>query len=462
MPALRAELEYLPAVNFAMQQVATVVTYQGYAMHATSFSYIQKIVITNLTDSRIDNVWFTLSFEPQFAENISVNVGSVMPGQVIEIGGEKLDIKLSFDFLVGLTERIKGYNVIDLCSGNTLIYHEKYDVVLLALDECPLNVSPEFTASFVMPNHPVLTGVLRRAGEIRCILDGNGGLNGYSQLQQCNPESAIQILHAKLSVENQIKSIYTALKELEITYVLPPRDFFNALGQRVRLADEVVTRRLGTCFDTSILFASCFEAAGLDPLIILTHNHAFVGCFLEDELYEDFEDCIIDDADVLKELYDQNLIELIETTTVTKGHNEYYEKAKHIWWDVFSKKSKFENFREEFEGALNIKVLRKMGFQPLPQRVLQEYWDHSNRLLTLPPDHPAALPGGGEISAYSDDLYYIYLNEIVYGPYRLDQMVDLPLLPDTLVTTNKLNGEWYEARYFGCFAHKFMMVSTDG
>ena len=113
MPALAADLEYCPAVNFAVQQ--------------SLLTYIQKITIRNLTNSRIDNVWFTLSFEPQFAENISIEIGPVMPGQVIEIDREYIDVKLSFDFLVGLTERIKGYNVIDIYSGETLVYHEKYD-----------------------------------------------------------------------------------------------------------------------------------------------------------------------------------------------------------------------------------------------------------------------------------------------------------------------------------------------
>ena len=60
MPALKADLEYFPVVNFAMQQ-------------NNFLRYVQKITITNTTNYRIDNVWFTLSFEPQFAENISIS-----------------------------------------------------------------------------------------------------------------------------------------------------------------------------------------------------------------------------------------------------------------------------------------------------------------------------------------------------------------------------------------------------
>lgn len=430
MSVITADLEYFPAINFAMQQ--------------SLLSYIQKITIKNLTNSRIDNVWFTLSFEPQFAENISIRVGSVMPGQTVEINSEHFDIKLSFDFLVGLTERIKGYNVIDLYSGNTLIYHEKYDVVLLALEECPLRIASESIAAFVTPNHPILTGILRRASEILDILEGSPSLGGYPQY---DPEDSEERISAMLSVENQIHAVYTALKELEVTYILPPQHFFRAVGQRVRMADDVVARRLGTCLDTSILFASCLEAIGLNPLIILTHNHAFAGCFLKNIIST--RDL---DAEDLQDLCNKNAIEFIETTAITKGKSIGFDRAVEL-----ANRIVFED-EDSFECALDIKKIREeLCIQPLPQRVLQEYWDNSNQLLTLPQTQPEALPDNREISVYNDDLYYIYLNEIVYGPYRLDQMVDLPLLPDTMVTTNRLNGEWYEARNFGCFAHKFTM-----
>lgn len=425
MPALTADLEYFGAVNFAMQQ--------------NKLPYIKSVTITNFTESRIDNVWFNLSFEPQFAENISVRIGSIMPGQVVEVGNEHFDINLSFDFLVGLTERILGYNVIDVYSGNTLVYHKKYDVYLLALEECPLQIAPALLAAFVMPNHPALVPVLKRASDKLDILGSD--LSGYQRRD-------------KNFVKQQMKAIYMALKELEITYVAPPQSyFFQDIGQRLRLVDDVVTNRLGTCLDTSILFASCLEALNLNPLIIMVEGHAFVGCYLED--FDDIEDFDFDQSPVITDfdfmLEMRNLMEFVETTAVTRhGDDVYtYEEA------VRSTKPKLR--RDKFICALDIKRLRENNIDPLPQRILQEYWNNSNQLTTLP-THPAALPGNRELTIYNDDLYYIYLNNIIYGPYLLDQMQDLPLLPDTLITTNRLNGEWYEAKDFACFANKFRMI----
>ncbi len=47
--------------------------------------------------------------------------------------------------------------------------------------------------------------------------------------------------------------------------------------------------------------------------------------------------------------------------------------------------------------------------------------------------------------------YFIKLDEDVFGPFSLDEVRHYPLLDDTLVTTNTLNGEFYEAKYFECF-----------
>lgn len=47
--------------------------------------------------------------------------------------------------------------------------------------------------------------------------------------------------------------------------------------------------------------------------------------------------------------------------------------------------------------------------------------------------------------------YYIKMDEDIFGPFTLDEVRQYPLLDDTLVTTNTLNGEFYEAKYFECF-----------
>lgn len=59
------------------------------------------------------------------------------------------------------------------------------------------------------------------------------------------------------------------------------------------------------------------------------------------------------------------------------------------------------------------------------------------------------------VFASSDLLYYVYFEEMIFGPFSLSEIKEYPLLEDTLITTNTLDGEWYEARYFECFDDMF-------
>ncbi|MDR0540994.1 MAG: hypothetical protein LBH19_02150 [Dysgonamonadaceae bacterium] len=60
-------------------------------------------------------------------------------------------------------------------------------------------------------------------------------------------------------------------------------------------------------------------------------------------------------------------------------------------------------------------------------------------------------------TAVSNEMhYFIYMDNEVYGPFTLQELKsDYPILEDTLITTDTLNGEWYEARCFECFDELF-------
>jgi hypothetical protein len=65
-------------------------------------------------------------------------------------------------------------------------------------------------------------------------------------------------------------------------------------------------------------------------------------------------------------------------------------------------------------------------------------------------------PNREGIDLYSTLLYYVYFEGATYGPFDLNQLKSYPLLEDTLITTNTLNGTWYEAKYFECLDDLFM------
>ena len=73
----------------------------------------------------------------------------------------------------------------------------------------------------------------------------------------------------------------------------------------------------------------------------------------------------------------------------------------------------------------------------------------------------------GRIDVYSTLLYYVYFEGSTYGPFSLEQLKTYPLLEDTLITTNTLNGTWYEAKYYECLDDLFrpslpFRIDADG
>lgn len=61
----------------------------------------------------------------------------------------------------------------------------------------------------------------------------------------------------------------------------------------------------------------------------------------------------------------------------------------------------------------------------------------------------------GDVNISPDIQFFVNFEGVVYGPYSLLEIKEYPLLEDTLITTNTLGGEWYEAKYFECFDDMF-------
>lgn len=77
----------------------------------------------------------------------------------------------------------------------------------------------------------------------------------------------------------QVKALYDYLNDKSgISYVNQPFCYdFNIGGQRVLEPERVVRAKTGNCIDLTVLFASLMEGLGLNPLILLMPNHAFLG-----------------------------------------------------------------------------------------------------------------------------------------------------------------------------------------
>jgi hypothetical protein len=77
-------------------------------------------------------------------------------------------------------------------------------------------------------------------------------------------------------VRDQVAALYQALQNRRYIYNSVASTYFDEV-QRVRLPAEALQQNHGNCIDTTLVFASAFEAVGLEPLIVFMPGHAFVG-----------------------------------------------------------------------------------------------------------------------------------------------------------------------------------------
>ena len=84
--------------------------------------------------------------------------------------------------------------------------------------------------------------------------------------------------HNKDDVINQVRAIFDTVRSIGVSYVNSTVNFGQiGIGQRVRLPRTSLQQKAANCIDGAVLFASLFENIGLEPVIVLIPNHAFVG-----------------------------------------------------------------------------------------------------------------------------------------------------------------------------------------
>lgn len=331
-------LVYLPTVNFSMQQNRVAV--------------VREFSVTNSSENPLQSLDVSITVEPEFASFSPVHIERINAKETVRI--TDFNLSLSADFFAQLTERFAGNLTVTVTSGEELLFKKNFPIDVLAFDQWSgVSVLPEMLSAFVMPNHPAIAPIIRRAATILESWTGNASLDEY---QSRNPDR----------VRKQMAAVYAAIAELDIIYSTIPASF-ESFGQRIRLPDVILSQRLGTCIDLALLYASCLEAIGIHPLIVITQGHAFAGGWL---IPETFPDNVIDDVSFLtkRTAAGINEITLVETTGANQGKINFDEAVKAA--DATLLKS------EDFVLALDVKRTRFSGIRPLPQRVLNgQQWE---------------------------------------------------------------------------------------
>ncbi|MDR1680500.1 MAG: DUF3320 domain-containing protein [Prevotellaceae bacterium] len=326
------EFTCLPAINFSMQEHKVAV--------------IRRFSIENQTDSDLTDIQITLTSEPEFAETVIRIVKVIPANSILKI--DDLRLTLSTNFFTRLTERLAGSLRLEIAVADDILFSESYPVSLLVFDQWPgVMVLPEMLSAFVTPDHPALESILKRASAILERWTGSRELDEY---QSRNPNR----------VRKQMAAVYTAIAEHNIACSAAPANFENQ-GLRIRLVNTVLSQKMGTCLDMALLYASCLEAIGIHPLIVIVRNHAFAGGWL---IPDTFLDTITDDISFLtKRIADGiNEITLVEATGMNQNNDMNFEQAVTAADDCLIDES-------GFVLAIDIKRCRLASIHPLPPRI---------------------------------------------------------------------------------------------
>lgn len=325
-PQPRLSIIYDRSINYAFQQ--------------NSIPVVKALRFQNNGLSRRDLV-FRVTTEPTFAPPTEIRLQAIDPAGEFQVS--PLDLKLSHDFLADLNEKVAGWLKVELLEGENVLQSITEPISLLARNEwCGLVALPEILAAFVLPNDPAVMTILGRASDILKEATGRSGLNGYLD-------------KSRKRTWEQVAAIYKAIGELGIRYINPPASF-ESTGQKVRFPSEITNQRFGTCLDIALLFAACYEQAGLRPFVFMHDSHAYAGCWLEER---SLPEPAGDDLQQVRKLADDELLTVFETTTVTSENPGTLNDAELL-------AKPHLKTEKPFRLALDVHASRSARISPLP------------------------------------------------------------------------------------------------
>ncbi len=336
--------EYLKASSIRID--CTLMPVLNYALQQNRIPVIKQLSIINLSDEPLENIELQLSSTPELCIPLKKEIDYIPANSTYNV--KDLHLMLNGDFLAGLTEKLTGLLRMSIFRDGLELYSDVLEMTALAFDEWHGSAYlPELLAAFVTPNHPEVAKIVAEAAQLLGQWIGSPSLNAY----QSNDPSRVLM---------QAAAIYGVLQKKNIVYAVHPASF-ERVGQRVRLCDAVMQQKMGNCLDLTLLYASCLEAIGLRPILVLQPEHIFTAFWLEDL---SFPEAIQDDATALtKRLANGvNEIAVVETTCIVAGMSVSFDDARQR----AEQKLIGQN---PIEYLLDVARARLSGISPLPNRI---------------------------------------------------------------------------------------------
>ena len=197
-----------------------------------------------------------------------------------------------------------------------------------------------FFAAYVNEENPMIDKLLREALNTRIV-------NRFLGYQSATPGAVDKQVYALWNVLQKRKFRYSSVSNTSLSSNV-------VYSQRVRTFDDALESSQINCVDGTVLFASLLRAINIEPILVRTPGHMFVGYYTDSSHKEKhfLETTMIGDVDLDDFFPDEQL----DSTMVGKSQNEMslitFEKSKQ-----YADKKYKENEKGIHSGRLNYMFL---------------------------------------------------------------------------------------------------------
>lgn len=328
--------------NACFQVTIEKASHFNYSFCFHNLSLVEKVNITAITKD-LEQIKIEFTSEIGLFSPYTIHIDRFLEGKSVTL--KNLDFDYNIPFIRNLAEKDMDSITCTIFSRDEMLYQQKFTVKILPMDYFGgLSKYPELLASYVLPNHDIIYEIKAEAVKI---LEQNRLKPAFEGYQSNSKERVLQ----------EVMAIYQAILNINITYsAMPPS--FETEGQRIRLVDQIWETKFGNCIDISLLFAACLEAIDLNPIIIVTRGHAFIGLWLNDQRLETVIN--YDQAAISKRAATGiDEIALIESTHLCRGNAYTMREAMNIAETQLL-------HANNFILSIDIRHARSHGVLPLP------------------------------------------------------------------------------------------------
>ena len=309
----------------------------GFVPAGSSLPVIRELVISNPTEDEFAGLSVNISALPGFALPWSARI------DLLPASGRALlpvDFSLLSEYFVCLDETIPGEIEVTVTHADQVVGRKVFPLTLLAYGSWSgLGLLPHTLACHVIPGHPLIHKFVTAAQRMLAALPEKRALCGYDDLD---------------GIRMQLGALFAAIAQESIALSGREPDY-RTIGQPLRPPDALLAVKTASALELALFYASCLEAARLNPLLVFVGGKVLVGCWTQDKR---FPEATMDDSHLLApRLRGENPeILLIDLSAISRGGGAPFAAAENLpleSGDLF---------------VLDIASARREGVLPLPGR----------------------------------------------------------------------------------------------